>query len=373
MRAEYPESFEAEIGVPPRLVRHPGALLAARPGDTLSDVLANVAAQDAAFVVSISPPHAQAPYDPKRGHPAVHFRLMGDGETIARVEFALLPATLAVDRLCIGMPVDALRAARGDLKRVDTLDRNEVIWGSPGKVEDRPADAAYQTRVKFSDGVIAEIWLTLEAWGEEIRQYSQALYDKKKAEKAGARAALHAARLEAQVRLNRSQTLEDVETLLDEWAAEEDRFPRGGAGEPGGALAVWLRSASPDEWHAMAAGWNWDNGAAPLIWIARQPDCDKATALLIYWGFQPSFYAAKDFMPPADGSHWDALAAATVVHIAARWREGFYHRGEIAWSDVPWKPDLAQLGVDESMTVSLRGRVVEAGFGDGHPVAAFYD
>ena len=96
-----------------------------------------MAAQDAEFAVSFSPPHAQSPYDPKRGHPAVHFRLMGYGDTIARVEFASLPANLPVDRLRVGMPVDALRGARVDLKRVNTRDRREVIWGSPAKVEER--------------------------------------------------------------------------------------------------------------------------------------------------------------------------------------------------------------------------------------------
>jgi hypothetical protein len=373
LHAEYPAYFEAEIGAPPRRARHPGALLAARPGDKLSDILAKVAAQDAAFAVSVSPPHAQAPYDPKKGNPAVHFRLMGDAERIARVEFASLPAAVPVDRLRIGMTVDAMRAVRADLKRINTLDRTEVIWGSPGPVGERPDDARYQTWVRFRDGVIAEIWLTDDAWGDEIRQYSQALYDQKKAAAAPARAALHAARLEEQARLNGSQTLADVEKLLDGWAAEDDTFPRGGAGEPAARLAAWLRGASPDEWHAMAADWNWDNGDEPLIWIARQPDCDKATALLIYWGFDPSFFAARHFMPPADGSHWDMQAAAAVVHIAARWRAGFYRRAEIAWTDVPRKPNLAQLGVDDSMARPLPGRVIEARFDGGHPVAPFIE
>ena len=56
------------------------------------------------------------------------------------------------------------------------------------------------------------------------------------------------------------------------------------------AFADWLNRASPAQWHQAADNWNWDYGIPPLQWIASQPDCDLATALLIYYRAEPSYY-----------------------------------------------------------------------------------
>ena len=46
--------------------------------------------------------------------------------------------------------------------------------------------------------------------------------------------------------------------------------------------ADWLRRADPDQRHVAALSWNWDYGLAPLLWIIRREDCDKATALHVF-------------------------------------------------------------------------------------------
>ena len=48
-------------------------------------------------------------------------------------------------------------------------------------------------------------------------------------------------------------------------------------------VLAWLPRQSPDIWHAVATGWNWDVDLAPLEWIVRQPDCDAATAQFVFW------------------------------------------------------------------------------------------
>lgn len=48
-------------------------------------------------------------------------------------------------------------------------------------------------------------------------------------------------------------------------------------------LLQWLERSGPDEWHAVAFGWNWDNGIGPLQWIVSQPRCDAATAQFVFW------------------------------------------------------------------------------------------
>ena len=57
-----------------------------------------------------------------------------------------------------------------------------------------------------------------------------------------------------------------------------------------GCFAEWLQKGSPADWHQAADNWNWDYGLAPLQWIVSQPDCDLATALLIYYRGEPSYY-----------------------------------------------------------------------------------
>jgi hypothetical protein len=82
---------------------------------------------------------------------------------------------------------------------------------------------------------------------------------------------------------------DDDDRMLAEWAAHcrpwndssESEFTK---------FASWLQKGSPDERHAGAMICNWDYGLAPLLWISRRPDCDVATALLIFFGCGPEFF-----------------------------------------------------------------------------------
>ena len=49
----------------------------------------------------------------------------------------------------------------------------------------------------------------------------------------------------------------------------------------------WLARKGPREWHGVAAHWNWDQGVEPLLWVLEQPDCDKGTALSVFWACDP--------------------------------------------------------------------------------------
>src|SRR5262249_23001942 len=66
------------------------------------------------------------------------------------------------------------------------------------------------------------------------------------------------------------------------------------------SLTKVLEQSDPDVWHQVANGWNWDGGVAPLAWMIRQPQCDRGTALLIYWHGGPGWfkqYAGRDEVP----------------------------------------------------------------------------
>lgn len=55
-------------------------------------------------------------------------------------------------------------------------------------------------------------------------------------------------------------------------------------------LMRYLKSSGLKEWNQVAVDWNCDNGLKPLRWIIEQPECDKGTALLIYWVSDPNYF-----------------------------------------------------------------------------------
>jgi hypothetical protein len=93
------------------------------------------------------------------------------------------------------------------------------------------------------------------------------------------------------------------------------------------AFARWLVLVSgPDDWHRVADGWNWDRGEDPLWWIVTRPNCDRATALMIFWGTKPYHYLGHPPWEAVDMEDHDLYHA-----IRARWAAGFYTRSEIAF------------------------------------------
>ncbi len=52
-------------------------------------------------------------------------------------------------------------------------------------------------------------------------------------------------------------------------------------------FAVWLTTASPDDYHSVVQNWNWDYGIVPLLWIIRNSDCELGTALQAYFRAEP--------------------------------------------------------------------------------------
>lgn len=95
------------------------------------------------------------------------------------------------------------------------------------------------------------------------------------------------------------------------------------------ALAAWLRQANPDDWHQMAESWNWDYGFGPLLWIVRQPECDLATAAMIYYLADPSHYEGPDNdLDPSSEYYW--AGCGLVREIEWRYADEFYSRQMIA-------------------------------------------
>lgn len=56
----------------------------------------------------------------------------------------------------------------------------------------------------------------------------------------------------------------------------------------------WMSNKGALEWHGVAVNWNWDCGLRPLLWIIDQANCDKATALTVFWMSDPHYYIDKN-------------------------------------------------------------------------------
>jgi Domain of unknown function (DUF4274) len=72
----------------------------------------------------------------------------------------------------------------------------------------------------------------------------------------------------------------------------------------------WLAKASPDDWHRAALDFEWPQPLEPLLWIVSQPDCDKATALTIFWKNNPQNFLrlmAEDQLTGDTMPSWELL------------------------------------------------------------------
>ena len=61
------------------------------------------------------------------------------------------------------------------------------------------------------------------------------------------------------------------------------------------AMIWWLQQQrDPAQLHRVALTWNWDRETRPLRYIVDRPDCDKGTALSIFFSADPDTYAAHN-------------------------------------------------------------------------------
>lgn len=95
-------------------------------------------------------------------------------------------------------------------------------------------------------------------------------------------------------------------------------------------LAFCRETADPEELHAFAATWNWDQGTWALSEIIRNPACEAATALLIYWRAMPEWLlqfadrqaVAADPLGASLAETFDFLAEIEALYLAGGFRVG---------------------------------------------------
>jgi uncharacterized protein DUF4274 len=141
-------------------------------------------------------------------------------------------------------------------------------------------------------------------------------------------------------------------------------------------LSTYLAQATPEDWHQVAWSWNWDAGEEPLLWIIRQPNCDRGTALLIYWYAGPRYlaqYASRDEVPSYEVEGYDL-----VMEIEAAYLAGRYANVQIAFDPhddrgYDWTAEYAdkpyRRQIPEHMYMASPGRKVapQDDFDEGYP------
>jgi hypothetical protein len=272
-----------------------------------------------------------------------------------------------VDSIRIGMPLEELRRRYRTLQR-DPADPHDDIMM---KLESGPdgihryagamTASGHELSVRVKHGKVESFAIAVPGWWAADKALRvQDLAGKKEAKR---KVEEHQAR-ERRFLGNLATTAEEDDAMLDHWATEDKRGP---------GLAAFLREADPDERHAVAASWNWDNGMEPLFWILRRPDCDKATALTILSMAEADYYlrhagGVEDIPASERAGFW------LCSEILDRWERGFYLRAEIAYAapDGEFANFLDRAGqvraAPASMTMPLPGRKVSTrGHREGFP------
>jgi hypothetical protein len=123
-------------------------------------------------------------------------------------------------------------------------------------------------------------------------------------------------------------------------------------------MVTWLQQRSPDVWHSVAEHLNWDFAEDVIEWIVSQPQCDLATAALVFWKAGPD--------------HWCQFPNANAVpdfqvdnfnfckSLVDRANSGFYIRRELAFGGYDSSCTIG--GIDYSLKAeaeSLRHRFQE--------------
>ena len=131
------------------------------------------------------------------------------------------------------------------------------------------------------------------------------------------------------------------------------------------AAKVAATYPGPDDWHRLALYGDWDF-VDTSAWraIVTRPDCDRATALAVFWKASPEYYVQftdPGAIPAVNRDDYDLINL-----IRERWHGGGYTRAELAFdpdTDV-WPVDLTDLRrrygtrVDQFLPPDMRVRVV---------------
>ena len=118
-----------------------------------------------------------------------------------------------------------------------------------------------------------------------------------------------------------------------------------------------LEQGTPDDWHVIASNWNWDDELDVLYWIVRQRECDKATALTIFWMGEPTGYDYETEQEEMGASPYSV--APMLRYISERFNTSGYPRSEIAFDYLEARGHDAASEFAAAVAAGQRGDIEE--------------
>ncbi|MBA3311736.1 MAG: DUF4274 domain-containing protein [Planctomycetaceae bacterium] len=144
----------------------------------------------------------------------------------------------------------------------------------------------------------------------------------------------------------------------------------------------WLEQATPEFRHLFVAGWESEAAAVVFDWVIRQPDCEKATALMAYLLSSPVFLAEHGSPEQDDAS--EQANYSLLTEIEKRYLTGFYQQQSVGFDPsaaFPAKIDLTEgykdivpvQPIPEEMFVPVAGKelIEPEGWENGMPADVY--
>lgn len=89
-------------------------------------------------------------------------------------------------------------------------------------------------------------------------------------------------------------------------------------------LLAWMPGKPPEQWHAIAMSYNWGVGAEVPRWIIQQPQCERATASLLFWCINLQDFLAYKDRKEAVAKCYEIDVFDCASEIVERWNRDFY-------------------------------------------------
>ena len=105
-------------------------------------------------------------------------------------------------------------------------------------------------------------------------------------------------------------------------------------------MIAWMSGRSPEHRHFVATSLNWDFAEPALDWVVRQPDCDVATAVELFWLANPEeslCYPGIHAIGQGQGWVFEFLK-----YMVDRENDGQYRRRVISYNIDPYRPSSVE-------------------------------
>jgi|GEM_PF-5155272 len=86
-----------------------------------------------------------------------------------------------------------------------------------------------------------------------------------------------------------------------------------------------------EEIHYALANYNFDDGIDFPKALVYHPDCDKGTALMLFWRFSPDYYTQFDRNNPESLPHCSQETFLLLIKLLENYESGFYKKESICF------------------------------------------